>query len=463
MRTLIIAIICCLCWGSSTPIQAQQVCGTPSNFPNALQGIQVNSNPGPFTIRVFAHLIRRADGSGGMTATELNAAMTKLNQDLQPHNICISLSGTDQILDNNFYNNNLFSNASAMATVNAKANAIDIYFCPNSSPSPGGTALAIPNGALVIGGTWQGGIVVNTSHILSHEFGHCLGLFHTHETYFGVECVNGSNCATKGDLVCDTPADPLLNFNVNPNTCTWNSSAVDQCSSLPYNPDELNIMAYTTPSCMSYYTAGQGQRMRDHIATQPILQAATVPNDVFVQNIAFNSGQTLYAGPNSVTAGAAVTTGPQGPVTVSNTAVVEFRAKDYIEFKPGFDAKSTAPGVFFTTLVPNLCGIFDLPNSSFVDTLSGERSEQANLTDIQSLRIYPNPTRDNLSIEFSESVTTEIFIQVMDLTGRTLMHTTLQPGESSQTLSLSNYPTGVYVLRAMNNGKPIWTGKVVKE
>lgn len=652
MRTLLISIAWCLLWSIPTQVYAQ-TCGTPSNFPNAIQGITTNSNPGPYTLRVFAHIIRRADGSGGMTAAELNTALTILSQDLQPHNICISLSGTDQILNNNFYNNNLFANASSIAATNAKADAIDLYFCPNTSPNPGGTAMAIPNGALVMGGTWPGGIVVNTSHILSHEFGHCMGLFHTHETYFGVACVNGSNCATAGDLVCDTPADPGLNFNVNSSTCIWNGSGIDPCGSgFPYNPDELNIMSYTFPSCMSYFSPNQGQRMRDHIATQAILQAATIPNNVFVQNIAFSSGQTLYAGPYSVTAGAAVTSGPQGPVTISSSSVVEFRARDYILFEPGFDAWPTGAGNFFTTLNPNLCGSFDFPNSGFTDPVAGDRSEQAyrplllqsewlattlgfegyingyynsvgdtvvnglawtrvaetfiqlegvnndpsaagpgtihllresleeqrvyrldpvqgeqllydfalppgtplpgddtfmlagidsvllqdgnherftfqnvegqkivwvegvgNIahpfqpkavtgsihtllcsrqeeqvvydrgdilgvecpkivssvavadasTGAQSVGIYPNPTSDNFTIEFGKSFTSNILVKVMDLMGRTLLQTTLPAGESRQILSLGQCPSGVYVLSASSNGKPIWIGKVLKE
>ncbi len=653
MRTFLISIVCSLLWFQSGQLQAQS-CGTPDNFPDAIAGMPSNSNPGPFTVRVFAHIIRRADGTGGMTNAELNAALTLLSQDLQPHNICISLAGTDQILNNNFYNNSLFSNANSIAATNAQPNAIDLYFCPNTSPSPGGTALAIPSGNLVIGGTWSGGIVVNTSHILSHEFGHCLGLFHTHHGSIEGncdECVSGSNCTTCGDFVCDTPADPFLNFNVNPSTCTWNGSALDPCGSgLPYNPDELNIMAYTYPSCMSYFTAGQGQRMRDYIATQPVLQAATVPNDVFVQNKAMGSGQVLYAGPYSITAGQAVTSGTQGPVTVSGTADVEFRAKDYIRLEPGFDAWPSSSGKFFTKIQPNLCGIFDYPNSSLSNPGSGNRTEQAyrpfllqsewlattagfegyingyyhaigdtavngliwnqiselfvqlegvnndpnignsgaiylvnediaaqrvylfdpilgeqlfydfalnlgaslpgddsftvssidsillqdghherfhfqnpagqkivwvegvgnianpfqpkallgaakalvcsrqenkvvfdqgDILGIQcrkitasavplgvkesSVRVFPNPTSSDFTLQFDETFDSEMLVTVMDLTGRNVLQVNLLKGKTSHTFSLENYPSGIYLVRASIAGKSIWTGKVVKE
>ena len=46
-----------------------------------------------------------------------------------------------------------------------------------------------------------------------HEAGHYFTLFHTHgKTNFGTtdELVDGSNCTTAGDDICDTPADPNL-------------------------------------------------------------------------------------------------------------------------------------------------------------------------------------------------------------------------------------------------------------
>ena len=56
------------------------------------------------------------------------------------------------------------------------------------------------------------------SHVISHEMGHVLYLWHTHHGTFNEggndnpcpELVNGSNSATCGDYVTDTPADPHL-------------------------------------------------------------------------------------------------------------------------------------------------------------------------------------------------------------------------------------------------------------
>lgn len=43
---------------------------------------------------------------------------------------------------------------------------------------------------------------------LAHHLGHLFGLYDTY--HIGDELVNGSNCSTAGDEICDTPADPFL-------------------------------------------------------------------------------------------------------------------------------------------------------------------------------------------------------------------------------------------------------------
>lgn len=116
-----------------------------------------------------------------------------------------------------------------------------------------------------------------TSHVISHEMGHVLFLWHTHHgTGEGgndnpcPELVDGSNSSICGDYVTDTPADPHIQFNVN-SSCQWLGSGTD-ANGDSYNPDEHNIMAYTTPQCMSYFTSLQGLRARNAIASLSYLQ-----------------------------------------------------------------------------------------------------------------------------------------------------------------------------------------------
>ena len=91
---------------------------------------------------------------------------------------------------------------------------------------------------------------------LAHEMGHFFGLYHTFEVELGIEFVNGTNCATSGDLVCDTPAD-----NQGPvNDCQYDAYIADGNGD-PYIPHINNIMSYYPPDCIFQFTAGQYNRM----------------------------------------------------------------------------------------------------------------------------------------------------------------------------------------------------------
>ena len=95
--------------------------------------------------------------------------------------------------------------------------------------------------------------------VLAHEIGHFFGLLHTHETAVGVERVDGSNCETAGDQVCDTPADP--NLSASPmQGCNYVGNFIDSNND-PYNPDPSNVMSYAPFQCLRSFSSGQNDRM----------------------------------------------------------------------------------------------------------------------------------------------------------------------------------------------------------
>jgi hypothetical protein len=96
-----------------------------------------------------------------------------------------------------------------------------------------------------------------TGKTFPHETGHFFGLHHTFETSFGAELVNGSNCSTAGDLICDTPADP------------GGQDSTD-CQLAPYTKDANgdwyvpmigNIMSYYSDACSCGFTPQQYDKM----------------------------------------------------------------------------------------------------------------------------------------------------------------------------------------------------------
>ncbi|MFT6716656.1 MAG: hypothetical protein ACJA0Q_001300 [Saprospiraceae bacterium] len=98
---------------------------------------------------------------------------------------------------------------------------------------------------------------------LTHELGHYFGLYHTFEqSTNGIEFVNGTNCATTGDLICDTPADPSGTGQVDAANCDLNPAATDPNGDY-YTPNSCNIMSYYNNNCGNgiQFTTGQYDRM----------------------------------------------------------------------------------------------------------------------------------------------------------------------------------------------------------
>lgn len=106
---------------------------------------------------------------------------------------------------------------------------------------------------------------IAATRTIEHEMGHILGLSHTHVPSDN-ELVDGSNCTTAGDYLCDTPADPgLSTSNVNSN-CIYTGTATD-ANGDPYNPLTNNFMSYSRYTCRSAFTQQQVDKMNQYLNT----------------------------------------------------------------------------------------------------------------------------------------------------------------------------------------------------
>lgn len=117
---------------------------------------------------------------------------------------------------------------------------------------------------------------------VTHEFGHCLELFHP----FQSGC--GSLCQGTGDLVCDTPPQiSSLNnsCNFSFNSCSNDASGGNALNTNPFTsnvPDQLeNFMGYGI-GCQVMYTQGQKERMLRAINTyQKLITLTDTANQTF--------------------------------------------------------------------------------------------------------------------------------------------------------------------------------------
>ncbi|MEI3790367.1 MULTISPECIES: M43 family zinc metalloprotease [unclassified Chryseobacterium] len=119
---------------------------------------------------------------------------------------------------------------------------------------------------------------------LAHEFGHALGLRHTHEGYSESTgaCPTNTDCTLQGDLVCDTEPMKSLYHSSVPYTCQ--TGQINPCTSQIYAGGERNVMAYTF--CFrNLFTQGQSDRAtaqllqyRQSLINSPVA-SSTTPNN----------------------------------------------------------------------------------------------------------------------------------------------------------------------------------------
>lgn len=95
-----------------------------------------------------------------------------------------------------------------------------------------------------------------------------LSLPHTHANMAGPvgtdELVNGSNCATAGDFICDTPADPILSAVPGrvDSLCNYTDTVYTDANGDLFQPDTRNIMSYAPYSCYNQFSPQQLDQVR---------------------------------------------------------------------------------------------------------------------------------------------------------------------------------------------------------
>lgn len=324
---------------------AETICHTSGDFNNLLP----NSYDAPTTnyyVKVFFHVIRDSNGGGVYSFPKENISdcIQKLNSDYNFHTtdlVHFEYAGMDYINNTEFYNISSYGSfeSQIMFTTNRHQDAIDVYLLPIDSHIAG-FAEGIPGTALAIGGHEFGSALASSS-VLSHEMGHCLGLFHTFhggasEPYHSSPDCAFSNSSIRGDFIGDTEADPFPLYD-HVMGCAWyNTTEYDQCGQL-FMPDTRQIMADIPAECMMRLTFGQGDRVRMHISTQQMLQNRIRKPIAYVQNRQFaGSGEEIIMANDSIIAGYNVTTGSNGYVEIPSGGDVTFKTGKKVLLKPGF-------------------------------------------------------------------------------------------------------------------------------
>ncbi|MGB0879750.1 MAG: zinc-dependent metalloprotease [Polaribacter sp.] len=410
-------------------------------------------------MKIYFHVVRRSDGSGGQSLASVNQALQILQTDFNPIGISFDWDSSINYIDNTtFYN----TPSRTIFQVDNHTDGIDIYLFDDDTADSGGLANGVGESSeFYVSGSYENptNTPMVTSSVISHEMGHVLFLWHTHHgtRYEGgdpnqcKELVDGSNSNSCGDYVIDTPADPYLGFNVNLSNCVWNGSGTD-ANGDSYNPDTTQIMSYSHPDCMSHFSQGQGVRARNAIATLPFLQQTVVDcgtncqDNITITQHVYSGNTDNQSAENSIIAMNTIYTG----------ATANYDAGNTIYLKPGFHAKS---GSTFRAFIEGCSQTEQKEVGLDAEIVSEEVKtntiEEENDT---SIKIYPNPTNGIFKVSSKEKI---ISYTVLNQFNKVISNKKVST--NSIDVDIQNLSKGVYFIRIqLDSGKMI-TKKIMKE
>ncbi len=271
---------------------------------------------------IKAHILRRTDGTGGLSLANLNTALAQIN--LYFLNVGAGVQfyfcGSPDFIDNTALFDYDSSEESALCNTRDVSDAINIYFA--NTIQSGATQVSgyayFPGTSSITNRIFLQVQFATDNRTLPHEMGHYFNLLHTFQNsthannnereFVTRDPLQGANCTAKGDMLCDTPADPYGRDSANVAGCTYMGTARDPKGQL-YAPSLSNIMSYYPILCGNTFTTGQYARMSDGILLRtnpsnqynygcgPTVTGANVPNNL--AGIVNSSGLSLTFTDNS--------------------------------------------------------------------------------------------------------------------------------------------------------------------
>lgn len=425
-------------------------------------------------------LVAKSDGSGRTSERAGLQALCRLNEAYLDQDIQFYLKEFKYINSNSIYSNpSSFSGSNAIAG-NMTYNAINVfmvhemeeegvlaYYQPEAGPNGNDWVVSLESAA-------------GQDLVLPHEVGHFFSLNHT---FYGWECnggwvpadgnpvgantpcgepaerVNGSNCTTAGDQICDTPADYMFPSN----SCSYTLDVKDINGAL-LAPDIHNYMNYVYGCSDYHFTDGQKEEINNSLFS--FNRAYIRPN--YTPNLAAVVGVPTIVSPqqseliptyNSVplewtaVPGAdrylvELTTSGQETfrvITTSNTLTLTnlLPSKSYLWKVMAFNEYST-------------CGGFS--GQKILKTGDQQLSDTSTIPEVAAWNIGPNPVKGGLSFYINLKTTEPVVasVSITSVTGQLVQdfpETMFRAGESSFEIPTTDLTAGLYfvTLRSKNN------------
>ncbi|UXX80921.1 T9SS type A sorting domain-containing protein [Reichenbachiella carrageenanivorans] len=218
-------------------------------------------------VAISAHIIRNTTGTEGLSQVDLMEALDNVNVFYAKANMQFYIIGNIHYIDDDRYYDFQQSDEYYLGIANDIENTINIYFT-NSVSSGDNTYCGYAHFSGGPDRILMANICAINGSTLPHELGHFFDLYHTHgisNDGSSDELVDGSNCTTAGDRICDTPADPNLSDAVD-NSCNYTGTALD-ANAQAYSPDTRNIMSYSLKQCRTQFSDDQYTTIANTYAT----------------------------------------------------------------------------------------------------------------------------------------------------------------------------------------------------
>lgn len=271
------------------------------------------AGPNPvINIPIQLHVLQNTSGYQAIDFFGLTLLLKELNDALAPADIQLyNCNPINYITDNALYDLAISTEEMLLDNIDAP-NAMNIYFVNTLTQNPNGIGYcgssSYPSdGNRIIYSKSCFGYSRNS--VILHLIGQYFSLFPTHGNGNAMtdELVDQSNCATAGDEICDTPADPRLNQSGAMNGCNYVGTFQD-ANQQQYAPDVTNYMSYASGSCRTSFTPQQMERMyysaqndRPYLSCSNTIAPCSFRINQFPYNFGFENGlngwqsETFYA------------------------------------------------------------------------------------------------------------------------------------------------------------------------
>ncbi len=235
-------------------------------------------------VPIKAHIVRKDDMTGGLTFEDLTIGIGFLNAMYEEADIEFFVCDYEEVGDSDYFDFNTTApdddtETGLVALTTPADNAVNVYFVDTLTTSSGALCgyarlpfdSDVANRIVMRNGCTAG----FPNGTFAHEFGHYFSLLHTHQGTSGgpgganAENVprtgDDANCDTKGDLLCDTEADPKAYAALDINNCTYTDDSTD-INGVQYDPPIDNVMSYWTDFCGGIFTTGQSANIASGLA-----------------------------------------------------------------------------------------------------------------------------------------------------------------------------------------------------